>query len=306
MVRCTVDRACVLGTVVAVGSLAIGVAAFQAPGQRAPLPAIEKVKDNLYVIFGSDATDRPKFTGGNVGVFVTDAGVVLVDTKLAGYGPEILAQVKSVTSKPVTTVVNTHTHGDHTGSNEAFPASVEFIVHENTKTNMERMDAFKGDKAKFLPKRTYKDKLSIGSGKDRVDLYYFGVGHTNGDTFVVYPALRTLQTGDMFAWLDAPFLDRSNGGSGVEMPNTLSKAIAALKDIETVIPGHSPLMTLKELREFQRFNADLLSDARAAFKAGKSSEQAAASLTFMSKYPGYKSDRVKAAIDAIYDELKAK
>jgi glyoxylase-like metal-dependent hydrolase (beta-lactamase superfamily II) len=305
-VRCAVRRTLLLATIVAVGSLAIRAAAFQVQTQRAPLPAIEKVKHNLYVLFGSDAGDRPKFTGGNVGVFVTDAGVVLVDTKLAGYGPEILAQVKSVTAKPVTTIINTHTHGDHTGSNEAFPATVEFVAHENTKANMERMDAFKGDKAKFLPKRTYKDKLSIGTGNDRVDLYYFGPGHTNGDTFVVYPAHRVLQTGDMFAWRDAPFLDRSNGGTGVEMPNTLSNAIAALKDIETVIPGHSPLMTMKELREFQRFTADLLSDARAALKAGKSSEQAAASLTFMSKYPGYKSDRAKAAIDAIYDELKAK
>lgn len=299
-------RALVLGTLVGVGALAAGMSGSQAPTQRAPLPAIQKVKDNLYVLFGSDASDRPKFTGGNVGVFVTETGVVLVDTKLAGYGPDILAQVKSVTSKPVTTIINTHTHGDHTGSNEAFPATVEFVAHENTRANMERMDAFKGDKAKFVPKRTYKDKLSIGAGKDRVDLYYFGPGHTNGDTFVVYTALRTLQTGDMFAWRDAPFLDRANGGTGVEMPNTLAKAIAALKDIDTVIPGHSPLTTMNDLQEFQRFTVDVLSDARAALKAGKTSEQAAASLTFMSKYPGYKSDRAKAAIDAIYDELKAK
>ncbi len=269
------------------------------------MPAIEKVKGNLYVIFGSDATNRPMFTGGNIGVFVTDAGVVLVDTKLAGYGPDILAQVRSVTSKPVTTIINTHAHADHTGSNEAFPATVEFVAHQNTKANMERMDAFKGEKATFLPRRTYKDTLTLGSGKDQVDLHYFGPGHTNGDTFVVYTALRTLQTGDMFAWRDAPFLDRANGGTGVEMPNTLAKAVAAFKDIETVVPGHSPLMTMKELREFQQFNVDLLAHARAALKAGQSSEQAAASLTFMAKYPGYKSDRVKGAIDAIYDELKA-
>ena len=141
-----------------------------------------------------------------------------MDTKLAGYGPGILERIKTVTSKPVTTIINTHTHGDHTGSNEGFPASVEIVAHENTKANMEKMDAFKGEKAKFLPKRTYKDKLSLFSGKDRVDLYYFGPGHTNGDTFIVYPALRVVQAGDMFPWKDAPFLDRANGGSGVELP----------------------------------------------------------------------------------------
>ena len=63
-----------------------------------------------------------------------------------------------------------------------FPATVDIVAHENTKANMAKMDAFKGDKAQFLPKRTYKDKMTLGSGKDRIDLYYFGAGHTNGDT----------------------------------------------------------------------------------------------------------------------------
>ena len=91
-------------------------------------------------------------------------------------------QVRSVTDKPVTTIINTHTHGDHTGSNEFFPASVEVVAQENTKTNMEKMDAFKGDKAQFLPDKTFKDKLTLFSGADRIDLYYFGAGHTNGDS----------------------------------------------------------------------------------------------------------------------------
>ena len=108
-------------------------------------------------------------------------------------------QVRSVTDKPVTTIINTHTHGDHTGSNEFFPASVEVVAQENTKTNMEKMDAFKGDKAQFLPDKTYKDKLTLNSGADRIDLYYFGAGHTNGDSIVVFPALRVAHAGDLFA-----------------------------------------------------------------------------------------------------------
>ncbi len=80
-------------------------------------------------------------------VFVTDAGVTVVDSKLAGYGPDIIARIKAVTPKPITTLINTHTHGDHTGSNEGFPTSVNIVAHENTKTLMAKMDAFKGDKA---------------------------------------------------------------------------------------------------------------------------------------------------------------
>ena len=296
-------RAHVLVGLMAIGTVAVG-AAGQPPAPRAALPNLEKVKDNLYVIMASNPTPRSDFTGGNVGVFVTDAGVVVVDTKLAGYGPDLIGKIKAVTSKPITTIINTHTHGDHTGSNDGFPASVEIVAQENTKANMMKMDAFKGDKAQFLPKKTYKDKLTLGSGKDRVDLYYFGAGHTNGDTFVVYPALRVLQTGDMFAWKDAPLYDRSNGGSGVEHPKTMAKLLAAVKDVDTVIPGHSPLMTLKDVQEYQRFTAELLTVTQAAMKAGKSADDAAAGIDLTMKYPGYKNERTKAAVAAIYDELK--
>jgi glyoxylase-like metal-dependent hydrolase (beta-lactamase superfamily II) len=166
------------------------------------------------------------------------------------------------------------------------------------------MDAFKGDKASFLPKRIYKDKMTLGSGKDRIDLYYFGAGHTSGDTWVVFPAIRVLQTGDMFAWKDAPVLDRANGGSGVEFPKTIAKALATIKDVDTVIPGHSPVMTPKDLQEYQRYTADFLAAVEAAKKSGKSAADAAASINLSAKYPGYQSDRVKAAVDALYTELQ--
>ncbi len=143
-------RTVLLGVLIVVG--AIGMAAKQATapaqGTTPPPPPLttEKVRDNLFVIKGGGA--------GNTAVFVTAQGVVLVDTKLPGWGQRIMDQVRSVTDKPVTTIINTHTHGDHTGSNEFFPASVEVVAQENTKTNMEKMDAFKGEKAQFLPDKT--------------------------------------------------------------------------------------------------------------------------------------------------------
>ena len=297
-------RILVLGALVASGALSVALSGYQGQAPQAKLPDVTKVKDNLYIIEGSSPADRSLFTGGNTGIFITTTGVVVVDTKLAGYGPGILDRVRSVTNKPVTTIINTHTHGDHTGSNEGFPATVDIVTHANTKANMEKMDAFKGDKAKFLPKRTYTDKMTLFTGNDAVDLYYFGAGHTNGDTLVFYRALGVLQTGDLFAWRDGPFLDRSNGGSGVELPKTLAKAIAGIKGVTTVIPGHSPVTNLAALEEYQRYNADLLSETQAAIKAGKSVDDAAASSKVTAKYNGYKTERLKAAIQAIYDELK--
>src|SRR5881296_4007590 len=221
-------RLTILVALVAAGVLSIAAAAYQQPSQGLPAAAlaatqIEKVKDNLYMITGSDVTDRNAFSGGNTGVFITNNGVVVVDTKLAGWGQVILDKIKTVTNKPVTTIINTHTHGDHTGSNEAFGGTVEFVAQENTKANMEKMDAFKGDKARYLPKKTFKDKMSVGSGKDQIDLFYFGRGHTGGDAWVVFTALRTMHAGDMFAGKNAPLIDVASGGSAVEYGKTLSK-----------------------------------------------------------------------------------
>ena len=303
-------RLFVLGALIAIGSLSL--AAFQPPQPTTPSQAalaatqIQKVKDNLYMITGSDPTDRNAFSGGNTGVFVTSSGVVVVDTKLAGWGQVLLDKIKTVTDKPVTTIINTHTHGDHTGSNNGFPATVDIVAHENTKANMEKMDAFKGENAKFLPKKTYKDKLTLGSGKDRVDLYYFGRGHTNGDTWVVYPALRIMQTGDMFAWKDAPVLDRNNGGSGLEYADTVGKALAGVKDIDTLIVGHSPLRKPAELKEYQQFMTEFVAAVKQAKTSGKSVEDAAAAIDLSAKYKDYTKERYRAAIQSIYDELQAR
>ena len=283
-------RTFVLGMLVGVGALSIAVAGQAPPGPTAQVIAaakIEKVKDNLYIITGSGADDA-NFTGGNVAVFITDSGVTLVDTKLPGFGPTIVERVKSVTNKPITRIINTHTHSDHTGGNPFFKGKVETIVQENTKSNLARMDDFKGANAQFLPGKTYKDRLTIGLGKDEIDLYYFGRGHTNGDTFVVFPALRTMHAGDMFAWKALPYIDPDNGGSVVEQPKSLAKAIATVKNVDTVINGHISVSTWKDLQEFQSFTADFVAFAERSLKAGKSAEQAAKEYAVDPKYKGYK------------------
>jgi glyoxylase-like metal-dependent hydrolase (beta-lactamase superfamily II) len=290
--------------VILIGAVSMAVGAFQAPTATVPKAIdIVKLKDNLWLLTSSSPADRSTFSGGNVAVFVTDNGVTLVDTKLAGWGQAMLEKIKTVTNKPVTTIINTHTHGDHTGNNDMF-GSAESIVQENTKANMANMDAFKGEKAQFLPKKTFKDMMTVGSGKDRLELYYFGPGHTSGDAFIVFPSLRVMHVGDMFAWKDAPFCDLKNGGSCLALPGTLSKALATIKNVDSVIGGHQPVQTWKDLQEYQRYNQDLVAAAREAMKSGKSADEAATAIDLTAKYPGYKSERVKAAVTVIYEELK--
>src|SRR5262249_20665872 len=189
--RQLMSRGWVLGVVVGIGALSVAAAAYQAQ-QQAPAPKVvevEKLKDNLYMLKGG---------GGNTAVFIAANGVVVVDTKNPGSGQPILDKIKALTPKPVTTIINTHTHADHVSGNVEFPATVDIVVQENTKANMEKMVAppgtqagqnvFQANPGKGMPKRTFKDRLTIGKDADEIDLYYFGRGHTNGDAWIVFPA----------------------------------------------------------------------------------------------------------------------
>ena len=305
----------VLGTVVAVAAVSMAVSgqAPQGPSARAiEATTIEKVKDNLYIITGSGAADQTAFSGGNTAVFVTDAGVTLVDTKLPGYGKTLLERIKTVTDKPVTRIINTHSHSDHTGGNAFFGPTVESIVHENAKRSLTADPSYAGERAKFLPTRTYKDRLTVGAGKDRIDLYHFGRGHTDGDTFIVFPALRTMHVGDMFAWKALPFIDPSAGGSVVEHPKTLTKVLASVKNVDTIINGHIPLSRWNDLKDYADFMTEFVAYAETSIKAGKTVAQAAADYKVPLKYKGYVvniAEGLGSAQDNLqlaYDELQKK
>jgi cyclase len=271
-------RGIVLGMLLALGALAAVKA--QPPAANAPkVVEVEKVKDNLYVLRGG---------GGNTAVFVTANGVTIVDAKNPGWGQPILDKVKELTPKPVTTLINTHTHGDHVSGNVEFPATVDVVVQENTKTNMEKMDIFKQNNNRGMAKRTFKDKMTIGSGADQIDLYYFGPGHTNGDAWVVFPAHRIVHSGDIFAGKSMPLVDGANGGSVLHYSETLMKAHNGIKNVDTIINGHMPTQTTwADLREYADFNKDFLTWAQEQLKAGKTPEAAAAEWKMPEKYKGY-------------------
>ena len=273
----------------------------------------QQVTDNLYML-GSDPSGEGMRTGGNTALFETATGVVLVDTKLAGYGPDILAEVRKITSKPVTTIINTHTHFDHSGANTEFPDTVDYVAHENIKFHMARddcqpvtnCDAFKGDNAKYLPATTFSDRMSLFSGPDQIDLYHFGRGHTDGDTFVVFKAARAMHTGDMFLGKFLPFIDaeNGNGGSAVEFGRTLTKAIAGIPDVDTIITGHweTPL-AWSDLVDYRAFYTDLVAKAREGIAAGRSVDEAAGAYAVPSRYSEFSAppQTVKTIMQYIYD-----
>jgi glyoxylase-like metal-dependent hydrolase (beta-lactamase superfamily II) len=243
-----------------------GVAQQQRP-RIPPTGAIKKVKDNLYVIPGA---------GGNTTVFVTRNGIVLVDTKLPDNGAPILAEVRKVSGRAVSMIINTHSHPDHIGSNDYFPVTVEKVTHENTKKWM-AANAKVASNAALMPTRTFSDRITLGSGRDQIDLYYFGAGHTNGDAFIVFPALRTMAAGDIFAWKMAPLIDPNAGGSVIALPDTLEKTLKGIRNVDTVIEGHGDVNTWSGFRDYVQFNRALLDAARGGM-GKRTAEEIAAGL----------------------------
>ena len=260
-------RARVLALIVVAGFTVVTLAAQPERPRIPPTGTIKKVRDNLYVIPGA---------GGNTTVFVTRAGVVLVDTKLANNGEAILSQVRSVSGSAVTTIINTHSHPDHIGSNDYFAPSVEKVTHENTKKWM-AANARVASNPAVMPTKTFTDRLTLGSGSDQIDLYYFGAGHTDGDAFIVFPALRAMAAGDIFAWKMAPLIDPMAGGSVVALPDTLEKALKGIGNVDTVIEGHGDVNTWAGFRDYTLFNRALLDAAKAGL-GKQSADEIAASL----------------------------
>jgi cyclase len=310
-------RELVLGVLLAMGVVSMGVGAWQQPAGGAQPAArvveVDKLKDNLYMMRGG---------GGNSAVFVMADGVTVVDTKNPGWGQPLLDKIKSVTDKPIVRIINTHTHGDHVSGNVEFPATVEVVTHENTAKNMQEMrqptgiappaggpvNIFKQNNGVGMPKKTFKDKMTIGRGADRVELYYFGRGHTNGDAFVVFPALRVMHAGDIFSGKNVPLLDANNGGSGVEIGRTLGNAAKEVKGkVDGIITGHSTVMTVADLEEYSAFNNDFRDTVQAAKKAGKSADEIFAAYKIPERFKGYAAPaeaRLKANIQVVLDETR--
>jgi len=313
-------RRLVLGGLLLVGALSIAVAAQQAP----PTPSaaaikVEKLADNLFVLNALQAGG-----GGNTSVLVTATGVVVVDTKNPGWGQPLLDKIKTLTPKPVTMIVNTHTHGDHVSGNVEFPASIDIVVQENTKANMAAMrpasfvaqpaggpppNIFTQRNGAGLAKRTFKDTMTIGMGADRIELHYFGRAHTNGDAMVFFPAARVLHMADVFANKGLPGMDSNNGGSGVAYADTLTKAadFADRNNVEKIVNGHSETTTTRpDLREFISYVTDFVKAAQDGKRAGKTVDQVAAAWKTPAKYAGYEAMpapvRVKADVELIYKE----
>jgi cyclase len=198
-----------------------------------------KLADDLFVIHND-------FVPGNTTALITNEGVVLVDDKFEIDFANIVAEVKKLTNQPIKYVINTHHHGDHSGSNAKMQAmNVQIVASEQARENM--VDG----KLPGLPTMVFEHHAHIYLGGKNVELYHFGRAHTNGDVVVLFPAQRTLAAGDMFTYGDdvPELIDYSGGGSAKEWTSTLDSALQL--DFNNVVPGHGNVTSKAEMRKFR-------------------------------------------------------
>ena len=195
--------------------------------------SIEQVKDGLYAIIGS---------GGNVGVRVTDEGVILIDDKFPQNFSEIQRLVSQVSDQPVKYVLNTHHHGDHSGGNVEYIQIAEIIAHQNARDNMVRGDQ------DAPPRLVFTDQTAVYLRGVEVRAFYMGRGHTNGDAVIYFPDLKTVHGGDLLHGT-APFIDYGNGGSSKGWVSTMNNILAL--DFDTAIPGHGAIMNRDDVVDFR-------------------------------------------------------
>lgn len=230
--------------------------------QARPPLGIEKIADDLYVIIGN---------GGNVGVLVTNEGVVLVDAKFAEDYEGIVAQVKTVTDQPVKYVINTHHHSDHSGGNTRFIDVAEIISHKNARSNIESKKQGNASPNMKPARIVFTDEASVFLGGKEVRARYFGRGHTNGDILVYFPAQRVLHTGDLMAGV-TPLIDYPGGGSLVEWSKTVDAAMAAL-EFDKVIPGHGTVTNRAGLQTYRDNVVKMRTEISSRIRQGKSQEE---------------------------------
>jgi len=233
-------------SLVAVLSLALlGAYAYAQFGNQAAKLDLVKVRDDLFVIHND-------FVPGNTTALITNEGVVLVDDKFEIDHDGIMAQLKKVTSQPVRYVINTHYHGDHSGGNAKLQAlNAQVVASEAAREKMVET------KMPGLPNVTLDDHVRLYVGGKRVEVYYFGRSHTNGDVVVLFPDHRVLSMGDMFTVGDATpqLIDYAGGGSAKDWTKSVDGALQL--EFDAVVPGHGPVTTKPELRKFRESTVSL-------------------------------------------------
>lgn len=233
---------------------------------------VEQLAPGVAVLFGA---------GGNIGLSYGEDGTVLIDDQFAPLAPKIVAAVKSIDPDPVSFVINTHWHGDHTGGNEDFgQAGAVIIAHDNVRSRMSaeqfspRLGRTPASPKAALPVVTFADGVTIHLNGDDVRVIHVKHAHTDGDALVWFEKAKVLHMGDTFFHkISLPFIDLESGGSIDGAIAAVRTALAMVPADAKIIPGHGPVASKSDLEAYLGMLTDVRAKVDQARKAGRSLDE---------------------------------
>ena len=268
---------------------------------------IVKINDSFFMIkpIGGVA--------GNIGVFISDNGLVLVDDQWEIIEDLILETINSISKKEVSFIINTHFHHDHVDGNKAFgKKGIPIFSHENARKRLKRKSTlYPNPKNDFimvqdkypnyaLPSTVFNSTMKIYVDDEEIQLSNFGPGHTDGDTIVFFKKNNVIHAGDSFVTYGYPFVDLNDGGSFMGFINILSQIIALSNDQTKIIPGHGPVCDINDVIALKKILQEHYEITKKGIAEGLSLKQIMAEIKSELNGPGNitKEDFIK---NIIYD-----
>jgi glyoxylase-like metal-dependent hydrolase (beta-lactamase superfamily II) len=252
-----------------------------------------KISDRLYESIGG--------RGARGGAYIGDDGVLVIDAKMDKESvDQKIEEIKKLTDKPIKYLVNTHSDGDHIRGNRYFPETVIFVAHENCREDLFRptrdgtsSEWNKPELAPFIPSLTFRDKMDIYLGSKKVELWYFGVGHTTGDIVVYFPEEKAAFIGDQIFLARPQLIHSYKGGNSFEHVKTLTRMLETL-EADKFCSGHSDMTDRITIRNHIEKMKKLQGKVRALIENKKSLEE----------IKGEFKENEARLIEAIYGDIK--
>jgi glyoxylase-like metal-dependent hydrolase (beta-lactamase superfamily II) len=228
-----------------------------------------KVAGNIYMLEGA---------GGNIGVSAGVDGILIVDDQFAPLAEKIRAALKAINPGQLRFVLNTHYHGDHTGSNPVFGKEATIIAHDNVRGRLATEQTVRGEKIPASPKEalpviTFNQSVSIHFNGEEIRAIHFPDGHTDGDSVIFFTASNVVHMGDHFFKGRFPFIDLEHGGTVEGLTRNIETVIARVPADVKIIPGHGALSTLDDLKLYRRMLTETTAHVRKGMSEGKTLEQ---------------------------------
>jgi glyoxylase-like metal-dependent hydrolase (beta-lactamase superfamily II) len=220
----------------------------------------QRVQQNVYVVYGS---------GGNIGVLADANTSLMIDDQFEPLAPKIEQAIEALDEKPgkISYVVNTHYHGDHTGSNAYFSKTASVLAHENVRKRLAQKSA------QGLPVITYSDGVKLHIGEETVHVKHLKNGHTDGDSVVYFEKANVWHLGDLFFESRFPYIDLNSGGSLAGYIENLQHLLMKIDDDAPIIPGHGSLTNKAGLQSSLSMILGTAAEVRLAKQNGQTLEQ---------------------------------